>query len=152
MTGISEKLFLVLSHIVADATFDSVCRIQKVADRHIMIQRINDQCDIFAHIACDVIRFGEKLRCLINKVCSKKFIKDTVLVSFVKFFHSFGEETEGGTDKDLAGAAFLKKRCDLKDALTGRNHIIDQDDIFAFKLWSEELVSCDRMTAFDHLL
>ena len=115
-----------------------------------MIQCINDQCDIFAHIACDVIRFGKKLRCLINKVCSKKFIKDTVLVSFVKFFHSFGEETEGGADKDLAGATFFKKRCDLKDALTGRNHIIDQDDIFAFKLWSEELVSCDRMAAFDH--
>ena len=121
-----------------------------MADRHIMIQCINDQSDIFTQIAADIVVSCEKLRILINKVCSKKFIKDTVLVSFVKFFHSFGEETESGTDKDLAGAAFLKKRCDLKDALTGRNHIIDQDDIFAFKLWSEELVSCDRMTAFDH--
>ena len=55
-------LFLMLAHVICYAAFDSVYRIQKVADRVIMIQRINDQCDIFAHIAADVVWLLKKLR------------------------------------------------------------------------------------------
>ena len=39
-----------------------VYRIQKVADRGIMVQRINDQSNIFAHIAADVVWLLKKLR------------------------------------------------------------------------------------------
>ena len=55
-------LFLMLAHVICYAAFDSVYRIQKVADRVIMVQRINDQSDIFAHIAADVVWLLKKLR------------------------------------------------------------------------------------------
>ena len=41
-------LFLMLAHVICYAAFDSVYRIQKVADRVIMVQRINDQSNVFA--------------------------------------------------------------------------------------------------------
>ena len=56
-----------------------------MADRHIMIQRINDQCDIFAHIACDVIRFGEKLRCLVYDVGGQNFCEESFLIALSNF-------------------------------------------------------------------
>ena len=55
-------LFLMLAHVICYAAFDSVYRIQKVADRGIMVQRINDQSNIFAHIAADVVWLLKKLR------------------------------------------------------------------------------------------
>ena len=55
-------LFLRLAHVICYAAFDSVYRIQKVADRGIMVQRINDQSNIFAHIAADVVWLLKKLR------------------------------------------------------------------------------------------
>lgn len=51
-----------LAHVICYAAFDSVYRIQKVADRGIMVQRINDQSNIFAHIAADVVWLLKKLR------------------------------------------------------------------------------------------
>lgn len=55
-------LFLMLAHVICYAAFDSVYRIQKVADRGIMVQRINDQSNIFTHIAADVVWLLKKLR------------------------------------------------------------------------------------------
>ena len=55
-------LFLMLAHVICYAAFDPVCRIQKVADRVIVVQRINDQSNIFAHIAADVVWLLKKLR------------------------------------------------------------------------------------------
>ena len=67
-----DYLFLILAHVVCYTAFDSVYRIQKVADRSIMIQGINDQCDVFAHITADVVWLLKKLRCLVNQVGSKE--------------------------------------------------------------------------------
>ena len=55
-------LFLMFAHVICYAAFDSVYRIQKVADRVIMVQRINEQSDIFAHIAADGVWRLKKLR------------------------------------------------------------------------------------------
>ena len=59
-------LFVVLSHVVADTTFDSVNRVQQMTYRHIVIQCINNESDIFAHVTVDIVWSGYKLRCLID--------------------------------------------------------------------------------------
>ena len=87
-----------------------------MADRHIMIQCINDQSDIFTQIAADIVVSCEKLRILINKVCSKQFIKGSFCVCGVEFFHSLCEESESCADKDLTGTTFFQKRCNLQNA------------------------------------
>ena len=87
-------LFLMLAHVICYAAFDSVYRIQKVADRGIMVQRINDQSNIFAHIAADVVWLLKKLRCLVNQVGSKEFVEVAFLVSIVKFIKTIGKESE----------------------------------------------------------
>ncbi len=91
-------LFLILSHVICYAAFDPVYRIQKMADRRIMIQRINDQSNIFAHIAADVVWLCKKLRRLINQVSSKELVKVLLLVSIVKFLKTIGKESEGRAD------------------------------------------------------
>lgn len=59
---VNYYLFLILAHVVCYTAFNSVYRIQEVADRSIMIQGINDQCDVFAHIAADIVWLLKKLR------------------------------------------------------------------------------------------
>ncbi len=55
-------LFLMLAHVICYAAFDSVYWVQEVAYRKIMVQSINDQSNIFAHIAADVVWLLKKLR------------------------------------------------------------------------------------------
>ena len=51
-----------------------------MADRHIMIQCIDDQSNIFTQIAADIVwSLARSSGILINKVCSKQFIKGSVL-------------------------------------------------------------------------
>ncbi len=45
----------------------------------------------------------------------------------------------------------MQEARNLKNCITGRNHIIDQDHIFALKVWTEEFVSCDWVTSIDSL-
>ena len=122
-----------------------------MADRHIVVQCVDDQCNVFAQIAANIVITCKKFRILINKVCGKKLIKSSFCICCIEFFHSFCKESEGCADENLSCPTFLQKRCNLQNTSAGRNHIIDKDNIFAFKLWSEEFVSSDRMTAFDHL-
>ena len=46
-------------------TVDSFVGIKKITDRCIMVQRIDQQSNVFAHVAADVIFAGQKLRGLI---------------------------------------------------------------------------------------
>ena len=87
-----RDLFVILSHVIIDAFFDSVCRVEQMADRHIMIQCIDDQSNIFTQVAAEIVVSCEKFRILINKVCSKQFIKGSFCVCCVEFFHSLCEE------------------------------------------------------------
>ena len=43
-------------------TVDSFVGIKKITDRCIMVQRIDQKSDVFAHVAADVIFAGQKLR------------------------------------------------------------------------------------------
>ena len=45
---------------------DTICRIQNASDRAVMVQCIDHQCDVLAHVAVDVVRTAEQFRCLID--------------------------------------------------------------------------------------
>ena len=143
-------LFLIiLSHVIAYAAVDPVNRVEQIAYGLIMIKSINDQGDIFTHITGDVVIFCKKLRRLIDQVCSEQFVKHSCLMSLIKFLESVCKQSESRADINSACSSFLEERRNLKNCITGRNHIIDQDHIFALKVWTEEFVSCDRVTSVD---
>ena len=144
---VNYYLFLILAHVVCYTAFNSVYRIQEVADRIIMIQGINDQCDVFAHITADVVWLLKKLRCLVNQVGSEEFVEVAFFVSIIEFIKTVCEESECRADVNLTCTLLFQERSDFQDCITGRDHIIDEDHILAFDLRSEEFICSDRMTA-----
>ena len=45
-----------------------------------MVQVIDDERDVFAHIDADIVRSGEKLRCLVYQVGGQDAVDQTVLI------------------------------------------------------------------------
>ena len=64
----SRYILFILFHIVINTAFDTVNRVKKMADGHVVVQGINDQSNIFTHIAVDIIWFIKKLRRLVYQV------------------------------------------------------------------------------------
>ena len=50
-----------------------------------MVQVVDDESDIFTHININIVRFGEQLRCLVDKVCRQDAVDDAVLVVLIEF-------------------------------------------------------------------
>lgn len=67
-----------------------------------MVQVINDERDVFAHIDADIVRSGEKLRCLVYQVGGQDAVDQTVLIVLVKLLQSVGKQTEGRTYEYLS--------------------------------------------------
>ena len=112
-----------------------------------MVEGVDDQGNVFAHVAGDIVVFGKKLRGLVNQVSGEQLVEDAIFVGFVEFFQAIGEETEGGTDIDSTCTSFFEERGNFKYCISGGNHIIDENHVFAFKVWSKEFVGCDWMAA-----
>ena len=51
-----QQFLFITAHIIRYASLDPVNRVQQVADRQIVVEGVDDQRDIFAHIAGDIIR------------------------------------------------------------------------------------------------
>ena len=64
-----------------------------------MVQVIDDERDVFAHIDADIVRSGEKLRCLVYQVGGQDAVDQTGLLVLVKLLQSVGKQTEGCADK-----------------------------------------------------
>ena len=70
--GISD-LLVILKFL--NNFLNTIRRIQQSADGGIVIQLVDDESDIFAQVAADVILAGEKLRCLVYDVGGQTFVK-----------------------------------------------------------------------------
>ena len=75
-----------------------------------MVQGIDDVSNVLTHVTVYIIRFLKKLRCLVNQVGGQDVVEETFFISLVKFIHSIGEKTEGGTDKDASGFSLFQPR------------------------------------------
>ena len=73
---------------------------QDAADGAVMVQSVDHQCDIFAHITVDIIRTRKKLRCLIDQVGSQDGIDDALFISFVELVHTVGKQAESSGGED----------------------------------------------------
>ena len=64
-----------------------------------MVERVDDECDVLAHIYIDIIWLGEKLRCLVDNIRCENLIYKTCLISFIELLKTIGEKTEGACEE-----------------------------------------------------
>ena len=86
---------------------DAFYRVQEFADGVVVIQGVDDQGDVFAHIDADIVRSGEKLRCLVYDVGGQNLCEESFLISLVEFLQSAGEQSEGRAHVDVASLTIL---------------------------------------------
>ena len=79
---------------------DAFCGVKQIAERAVMIERIDDVGDILAQITAAVPGFLQKLGSLIDQVGGKDFIDDSLIISLVQFLEAVCKQTEGGEEKD----------------------------------------------------
>ena len=137
------QLFIVFCHQFVDPVY----RIQQFTDGCIMIQSINDQSNVFAHIAVYIIRLLEKFIRLIYQIGGKETVKVSVFVCSVKTFQAIGEKPEGGAHKNLGSAPLFQQPCYFQHTVSGRDHIIDDDHIFAGYVRTQEFMGYNGIPA-----
>ena len=96
-----------------------------------MIECVDDERDVFAHIAVDIVRFGQKLRSLVDQVGRKDAAYDAVLVGLVESFHTICEQAECGGCEDPFCFSPLQLCGNLDDAVSLGDHVVDDDHILA---------------------
>lgn len=107
LLGRKASLFSIAGHVVGYTAVDSVHRVKELADGLVVVKGVDDQGNVFAHVAGDIVVFGKKLRGLVDQVSGEQFVEDAIFVGFVEFFQTIGEETEGGTDIDSTCTSFF---------------------------------------------
>ena len=108
-----------------------------------MVDDVNDTCKIFAHICFDVVRLGQKLRQTVVEVGSNDFVNPAFFVVFIEFIKTICKQTVCGADEYTVCVAHYDQLCNIQHTFTGRNHIVDDDNIFAFYGITKEFVSND---------
>ena len=95
-----DDLNLFSSFIFLNNVLDSFVRGKNAADRTVMVQCVDQECDIFTHITVDIVRALKKFRCLIDQICCQDTINSTFFVCLVEFVQSVCEQSEccGGKD------------------------------------------------------
>ena len=91
LLGRKASLFNIAGHVVGYAAVDSVHRVKELADGLVVVKSVDDQGNVFAHVAVDIVRSGKQFRCLISQVGGHYFVDNAVFNSFVEFFHSVCE-------------------------------------------------------------
>lgn len=117
----------------------------------VMIQSIDDACDIFVHIRCLIIRLIKQLLRTIAEVGCDQLGEETLFIVLVKLGKTVCEKSEGGADKDALCSAFLHLLADVKHGTAGGDHVIDDDAVFSFNGSTEEFVCNNRVLAVDDL-
>ena len=72
-----------------------------------MVQGINHQRDVFAHLAADIVWTFQKFRRLIDQVSGQNGIDQAIFVGFVKLLEAIGEQAEGSCSKNPPCLALL---------------------------------------------
>ena len=126
---------------------DAFYRVQEFADGIVVIQGVDDQGDVFAHIAVDIVRFTQQFRGLVDQVGGQDAVEGPFFVGFIELCHAVGEQTKGGTHEDFVGSPVFEELSYLEHAVTGGDHIVYDDHIFATNISSQEFMSNDRVSS-----
>ena len=77
--------------IFVDDVVNAVDRIQDAADRSVVVQGIDHERDIFAHITVNIIRTFKQLRSLIDQVGGQDGVEAAFFICLIEFFQSVCE-------------------------------------------------------------
>ena len=115
----------------------------------VFIQRIDYIRDILAHIDLGVpLALLERVG-TVNQVGREYLRENAVVIGFVKAFESVAEQTEGREHKYALGSPLLQLRRDVDDRTARRNHIVDDDSVFAVQVATEVFMRLDRVRTVD---
>ena len=110
-----------------------------------MIQRINHKCNIFTHIAANIIRPLQKLRRLIDQVRCKNRINQSVLISLIKLLKPVRKQPEGCSREDPSCLALLQLARHIQNAVSRGDHIIQDNHILALHRGTQEFMGNNRV-------
>ena len=108
-----------------------ICWADNRADRHIMVQGINDQCDELTHISFYKVRFLIKFWWEICKVCCNNFTNISLIIILIEFIKSVCEQSECCTYEDTSGVTLFQLFRNIKHTFSGRDHIVNDKNILS---------------------
>ena len=108
-----------------------------------MIDDVNNTCKVFAHICFNVVRFCQKLRQTVVEVGSNDFVNPALFIVLIKFVETICEQAVCGADEYTFCVALFDLLCNIQHTFAGRNHIIDDNNIFAFYGITQKFVCND---------
>ena len=115
--------------------------IKQIADRVVIVELIDQESDIFTDINTDVIITLEKLGVLIDGIGGHDLGDQAALMRLIKCFHAVCEEAKSRSCKDTFCFALFQLTGNIKHAVAGCDHVIDDHDILAFDRGTKELMS-----------
>ena len=126
---------------------DSLNGVKEVADSAVVVEGIDDVCNVFAKVNLYIPLLLLKLFRTIDKVGGEYLVKVTLLVRLVDNFKTVAEKTEGNEYEYALSTFFLELRCDLNNRVAGGDHIVNDDNVLTFDIFTEIFVSFDRVFA-----
>lgn len=72
-----------------------------------MIQVVDNQGDVLAHVHVDVVRTGEKLRRLVHQVGGQDAVDQAVFIILIELIQPVRKQAEGRTCEDLSRLSSL---------------------------------------------
>ena len=115
-----------------------------------MIDDIDDTCKIFAHVCFDIVWAVKKLRNTIVKVGCDDSVQPAFFVIFIKFGYAICKQTVGCADEYTSCLTLFQLTGNIQHTLSGRDHIVDDDNILAFYRVAKEFMSYDRILSVDY--
>ena len=115
-----------------------------------MVDDVHDTCKVFAHVCFDVIWSREQFRITVVQVGGDNLVNPAFLIVFIEFLETVCEQTVSSTDEDTLCFTFLDLLGNIEHTLSGRDHIVDDDNILALYGISEEFMGNDRVFAVDN--
>lgn len=101
------KLKMELVHFLAVIisfydTVDLLCGGHDIGQRSVMIHKVDQGSNKFAHVSFHEIRSVVNFRRQIGKVCGNDLIEITMFVSSIEILQAVGEQTKGTADVDAS--------------------------------------------------
>ena len=128
---------------------DTLGLIKQSADGLVVVQGVDNQCNVFAHIDFNVPFSFKKLGHTVNEVGGEDLGEKTLFVCFVQSFKAVAEQTEGSEYEDAASALFFELSGNVDDGFTGGDHIVDNDHVFTVDVSAKVFVRFDGVFAVD---
>src|SRR5699024_4073455 len=129
---------------------DPIGRIEYMAHGHVMVERIDDESDKFAHIGHYKVRLLFGLWRKVGQVGGDDPVDVAFLIVLVKVIKAFCEKAKGGADENPSRAPVLDLSCHIQHTFSGGDHIVHDDHMFSLDVFPQEFMGDDGVLAVYH--